>query len=216
MSRAFSILELVLAIVVLGVSLAALPYIVSMSSKGISSFIVQEAVSTTKSKLSEILTYPWNSNMIDQTDSYYPGKLIICDDRKKEYLTYSNRGCMLRDRDNSKIAANNTSNKAKNGINEFNGVVNNDIKITDNASEKKNILNIKGKSSVSFCNISINPNSQGIETFFSNTCGGNTKDDALLVSYEVYDGANFNDSEVRIKLNAYSFNIGAMKAVRDK
>ena len=68
---AFTIIELVFAIVIIAISVISLPVMSQVVSKGIDSNLVQEAIFATATKLNEAVTYTWDENSIDpaQPDS---------------------------------------------------------------------------------------------------------------------------------------------------
>lgn len=61
MKKAFSLIELLLAIVIVGIGVAALPYIGFTSSKGNAQTILSEVVTSSRIYIDDILLEPWNS-----------------------------------------------------------------------------------------------------------------------------------------------------------
>ena len=68
---AFTMIELIFAIVIIAISVISLPVMSQTISKGIDSNLVQEAIFATATKLNEAVTYSWDQNSIDplQPDS---------------------------------------------------------------------------------------------------------------------------------------------------
>lgn len=62
---AFTLIELIFAIVVIAISVMSLPMMIQTTSKGIESNIVQEAIFATGAILNESTTYYWDSHSMD-------------------------------------------------------------------------------------------------------------------------------------------------------
>ena len=69
MRKAASMIELVIAIVVMGISVSALPMILTQSQKSNALSLQQEVIMATKSKLAYILSYEWDENSYDENAS---------------------------------------------------------------------------------------------------------------------------------------------------
>ena len=70
MKGAFSLIELLLAIVVVGVAVAALPFIAISTGKANVQAVVSEVVTSSRIFIDDILSEPWNSAIADGfTDS---------------------------------------------------------------------------------------------------------------------------------------------------
>lgn len=67
MRRGASMLELVIAIVVMGIAVSALPLILTQSQNSNAMALQQEAILATKAKMSYILAYEWDANSFDTT-----------------------------------------------------------------------------------------------------------------------------------------------------
>lgn len=67
MRHAASMIELVIAIVVMGIAVSALPLILTQSQNSNMMALQQEAVLATKAKMSYILAYEWDANSFDTT-----------------------------------------------------------------------------------------------------------------------------------------------------
>lgn len=65
MRKAASMLELVIAIVVMGIAVSALPLILTQSQNSNALALQQEAIMATKAKISYILAYEWDANSYD-------------------------------------------------------------------------------------------------------------------------------------------------------
>jgi len=59
---AFSMIELIFAIVIIAIAVMALPIMTQTTGKGIEANLVQEAIFASAAKLNEITSYPWDEN----------------------------------------------------------------------------------------------------------------------------------------------------------
>lgn len=59
---AFTMIELIFAIVVISIAVISLPMMIQTSTKGIEGNLVQEAIFASSAKLNEIISYPWDDN----------------------------------------------------------------------------------------------------------------------------------------------------------
>ena len=59
---AFSMIELIFAIVIIAIAVMALPMMTQTTGKGIEANLVQEAIFASAAKLNEITSYPWDEN----------------------------------------------------------------------------------------------------------------------------------------------------------
>jgi len=64
---AFTLIELIFAIVIIAISVISLPMMSQVVSRGIDANLVQEAIFATATKLNEAVTYNWDENSIDPT-----------------------------------------------------------------------------------------------------------------------------------------------------
>ena len=65
MKRAFSLIELLLAIIIVGVAVSALPFIANSTGKANAQAVVSEVVTTSRIFIDDILSEPWNSAIAD-------------------------------------------------------------------------------------------------------------------------------------------------------
>ncbi|ASM38236.1 MAG: type II secretion system protein [Campylobacter sputorum] len=70
MKRAFSIIEVVLAIVIMGLSMIAIPTIISQSTISNLHALKQEAILSSKMQMHLMFSMPWDSNSMDETDIF--------------------------------------------------------------------------------------------------------------------------------------------------
>lgn len=70
MRRAASMLEMVIAIVVMGIAVSALPLILTQSQNSNALALQQEAIMATKAKVAYILTYEWDARSYDANTSF--------------------------------------------------------------------------------------------------------------------------------------------------
>lgn len=66
---AFSMIELIFAIVIIGVSVISLPMMTQVTSKAIEENLVQEAVFAASTELNQIVSYYWDENSVENNNS---------------------------------------------------------------------------------------------------------------------------------------------------
>ncbi|OCR85878.1 type II secretion system protein [Campylobacter fetus] len=208
MKHAFTVLELILVIVIVGISAAAVPALVISSTKTSETILLQEAITSSKTKLSQILLYPWNSALVGSgtfpiiQTSDTPD---ITKSRKGLESFYSPRAITRQNTDGTgeeQVKAAPIENTKKEGINQFDQDKGS-IKLTgDTFNDRKNILKLDYKVEVGYVDI------QNGTLTSSTTNKTNTKD-AILV--EMQTTATLSDKEKNVVMRAYSFNIGTPK-----
>ncbi|MFA6193159.1 MAG: hypothetical protein WC665_12510 [Sulfurimonas sp.] len=62
---AFSMIELIFAIVIIGISVISLPMMTQATSKGVERNLVQEAIFAASTELNQVLSYQWDENAMD-------------------------------------------------------------------------------------------------------------------------------------------------------
>ncbi len=132
MRYAFSSIELILSIIIISIALSSLPAILQSSYKSSMDIILSEAITSSYTKLLNIMTHPWN-------DSISPALA--------QPIYHSNEipSNSLTSRHISNILPN-SINMAKNSINGFNQ----DSKELKAGINSKNLLNLDYKISVGF------------------------------------------------------------------
>jgi prepilin-type N-terminal cleavage/methylation domain-containing protein len=63
----FSLIELIFAIVIIGITVVSIPILTSATSKGVESNLVQEAVFAASAQMNQVLSYRWDENSIDES-----------------------------------------------------------------------------------------------------------------------------------------------------
>ncbi|ALV65075.1 type II secretion system protein [Campylobacter fetus] len=207
MKHAFTVLELILVIVIVGISAAAVPALVISSTKTSETILLQEAITSSKTKLSQISLYPWNSALVGSgtfpiiQTSDTPD---ITKSRKGLESFYSPRAITRQNTDGTgeeQVKAAPIENTKKEGINQFDQDKGS-IKLTGDPNNSKNILKLDYKVEVGYVDI------QNGTLTSSTTNKTNTKD-AILV--EMQTTATLSDKEKNVVMRAYSFNIGTPK-----
>ena len=212
MKRAFSLIELLLAIVVVGVAVAALPFIAISTGKANVQAVVSEVVTSSRIFIDDILSEPWNSAIADGfTDSsgavMYSGILKAqdddarfgTDDTKKQF-----RRTLAKDKDGNAIQAA--------GVGSCNSGINcKDKAVAKISKGSKNAFDFDITAEVKFININETTTGTKITATFSDTA--TTTDpttNAILVSATATgkDGGDIIEGVNQIKLNGFAFNIG--------
>ena len=211
MKGAFSLIELLLAIVVVGVAVAALPFIAISTGKANVQAVVSEVVTSSRIFIDDILSEPWNSAIADGfTDSsgavMYSGILKAqdddarfgTDDTKKQF-----RRTLAKDKDGNAIqAAGITS--CSSGINCKDGAK------AELSKGSKNAFDFDITAEVKFININETTTGTKITATFSDTATTTDTTNAMLVSATATgkDKGDIIDGVKQIKLNGFAFNIG--------
>ena len=212
MKGAFSLIELLLAIVVVGVAVAALPFIAISTGKANAQAVVSEVVTSSRIFIDDILSEPWNSAIADGfTDSsgavMYSGILDAQsgDPRvaagTKKYFSRT----LAKDKDGNAIQAA-VVGSCSSGINCKDKAV---AKISKGS---KNAFDFDITAEVKFIDIKeTTTGTTGIKitATFSDTAATGTTN-AMLVSATATgkDGGDIIEGVDQIKLNGFAFNIG--------
>ena len=69
MKKGFSLIEVVLAIVIIAISMMSVPMLLKQSSKSNEFSIIQESILATSTKLGNILSYSWDKNSYDASNA---------------------------------------------------------------------------------------------------------------------------------------------------
>ena len=211
MKRAFSLIELLLAIVIVGVAVAALPFMATSTGKANAQAVVSEVVTSSRIFIDNILSEPWNSAITNGfTDIsgavLYSGILQAESDDVRFAGTKKHfRRTLARDKDGRAINAAGVQ-RCSSGINCKNKV---ETKISANGKDSKNALDFHITAEVKFINITENKAGNKITATFNNTAAAGTTN-AILVSTTATGerGGNIIDDVNEIRLNGFAFNIG--------
>ena len=210
MKGAFSLIELLLAIVVVGVAVAALPFIAISTGKANVQAVVSEVVTSSRIFIDDILSEPWNSAIADGfTDSsgavMYSGILDAqsgdvrfgTDDTKKQF-----RRTLARAKDGTAIKAAEVK-SCNSGINCKDGAK------AELSKGSKNAFDFDITAEVKFIDIKETIAGTKITDTFSDTAATGTSN-AMLVSATATgkNGGDIIEGVSQIKLNGFAFNIG--------
>lgn len=218
MKRAFSLIELLLAIVVVGIAVAALPFMATSTGKANAQAVVSEVVTSSRIFIDDILSEPWNSAITNGfTGSDSSGAVLYSgilqaergDVRFADTKKYFSR-TLARDKDGRAIEAAGVglSCGSRSGINCKNGA-NSSLRAEGKSS--KNSFNVNIRAVVKFINITETRPGDGKKitaTFNDGDVAGTTN--AILVSTTATreGGGNIIDDVDQIRLNGFAFNIG--------
>ena len=214
MKGAFSLIELLLAIVVVGVAVAALPFIAISTGKANVQAVVSEVVTSSRIFIDDILSEPWNSAIADGfTDSsgavMYSGILKVqsADARFNDKANKYFHRTLARAKDGTAIKAAEVK-SCNSGINCKDKAV---AKISKGS---KNAFDFDITAEVKFINIAEETDgTTGIKitaTFSDTATTTDPTTNAILVSATATgkDGGDIIEGVKQIKLNGFAFNIG--------
>ncbi|MDD5359075.1 MAG: hypothetical protein PHI79_02065 [Sulfurovaceae bacterium] len=212
--KAIAMIELIFAIVVMGIAMLAIPMITSQTIKGSESALMQESVSAAASELNMILAKPWDSNGTDES----LGSPIL----RTNSLVFDSRAGL--DGNNSRTrfyfgiradASNNVYDPDENDIGDFNGKVET---LTVYNSETTNAtqgdyadVNINMTTTVDFIpdNIVLGPSTTFDFSSAAPAAGGTTSIKRVTTTLTSTEPA-FADKQ--IVLQSFSCNIGIAKS----
>lgn len=215
MKGAFSLIELLLAIVVVGVAVAALPFIAISTGKANAQAVVSEVVTSSRIFIDDILSEPWNSAIADGfTDSsgavMYSGILNAqsgdprVDPDTKKYFHRT----LARAKDGTAIKAAGVG-SCNSGINCKNGAV---AELRTDGKDFKNAFEFDIKAEVKFIRIDDEKivGTKITATFSDTATTTDPTTNAILVSATATgkDGGDIIEGVNQIKLNGFAFNIG--------
>lgn len=220
MKRAFSLIELLLAIIIVGVAVSALPFIANSTGKANAQAVVSEVVTTSRIFIDDILSEPWNSAIADgfiRSDGAVLYSGILNAQRgdarfsvgTKKYFSRT----LARDRNGIPINAVGVG-SCDSGINCKNGVHSALRAERRPEGKSKNSFNVNITAGVRFINIAETRERDGkkITATFNDraVAADGTTTNAILVSATATgeDGGNIIDDVDQIRLNGFAFNIG--------
>ena len=217
MKRAFSLIELLLAIVIVGVAVAALPFMATSTGKANAQAVVSEVVTSSRIFIDDILSEPWNSAIADGfTDSsgavMYSGILDAQSgdprvDSTKKYFSRT----LAKDKEGNAIKAADVKTAAdlcNSGINCKNGAK---AELRTDGKDFKNAFEFDIKAEVKFIRIDDEKIvGKKITVTFDDTKTATGTTNAMLVSATATgkNGGDIIEGVKQIKLNGFAFNIG--------
>ena len=74
--KAFTLIELIFAIVIIAISVVSLPMLTQITSKGIEHNLIQEAIFTASAQLNEATTYTWDEHSTDDLNVSELSKVV--------------------------------------------------------------------------------------------------------------------------------------------
>ena len=225
MKRAFSLIELLLAIVIVGFAVAALPFMATSTGKANAQAVVSEVVTSSRIFIDDILSEPWNSAITNGfTDIGSSGAVLYSGILQAESLDprfapgtkkYFSR-TLARGRDGTPINAVRVNAVGEglcdSGINCKNGTMSG-LRAVRPEGKSKNSFNVDITAAVRFINITETRTTDGkkiIATFSDTATTTDPTTNAILVSATATGegGGNIIDDVEQIRLNGFAFNIG--------
>ena len=218
MKRAFSLIELLLAIIIVGIAVSALPFIANSTGKANAQAVVSEVVTSSRIFIDDILSEPWNSAIADgfiRSDGavLYSGILNAQrGDARFGDTKYFSR-TLARGRDGTPINAAEVG-SCDSGINCKNGTVSGLRAVVGPERKSKNSFDVNITAEVRFIRIDETRTTDGkkITATFNDraVAAAGTTTNAILVSATAIGarGGNIIDDVEQIRLNGFAFNIG--------
>lgn len=214
MRRGFSLIELLLAIVIVGIAVGALPTIAASTGRANTQAVVSEVVTSSRIFVDDILSEPWNSAIADGfTDSsgavMYSGILDAQSGDKRFDESASKKAfhrTLARDKEGTPISVAEVK-SCDSGINCKDKTK---AELRADGEGFKNAFEFDITAEVKFVDIKeeTTDGKKIIATFSDTAAGGTTN--AIMVSATATGkgGAELIDGVNEIKLNGFAFNIG--------
>ena len=213
MRKAASMLELVIAIVVMGISISALPLILTQSQNSNALALQQEAIMATKAKISYILAYEWDANsydanasvsrVLDTTSSPSAHNAFDTTSTRRIGHVEADKRRRLKDTNNTTRTVTLISNDGLIDIDDFDYVPDENISISNQDDYIFSILLNPSVSYISDGNSTLNYNTSNIEFNFSTTPITSNPTNIKMITVHTTGGNGIN-----ITLRAYASNIG--------
>lgn len=211
MKRAFSLIELLLAIVIVGFAVAALPFMATSTGKSNAQAVVSEVVTSSRIFIDDILSEPWNSaitnGFVNSSGAVlYSGILEAQsgDARfNKDTKKYFNR-TLAKDKDGKAIKATKVE-SCDTGINCKN---NTESSLKADGKSSKNAFDVTIKAEVKFIEITERTAGKKITATFSDRTAAGTSNAILVSATATGKDGNIIEDVDEIKLNGFAFNIG--------
>ena len=209
MKRAFSLIELLLAIVVVGVAVAALPFIATSTGKANAQAVVSEVVTSSRIFIDDILSEPWNSaitnGFVNSSGAVMYSGILFAENGDARFSNTNTKKyfsrTLARDKDGAPIKAARVQ-LCNSGINCKNNT-NSDLKAGD-----KNAFDVDIIAEVKFINIDEQRNGTKIIATFSDRAVNSTSNAMLVSVTATGKNGNIIEDVNQIKLNGFAFNIG--------
>lgn len=213
MRKAASMLELVIAIVVMGIAVMSLPLILTQSQNSNAIALQQEVILATKTKLGYILAYEWDANSYDATASVSrvldttnsasaDSDFNTTSTRRIGHILTDNRR-RLRDDMASPSLSGSTAwgNTGLLDIDDFHNKIENTTVV---AADMDYIFNLELNSTVSYVNDSATYTNQDINFTFDASSTPANPTNIKMITVRTKDTSN----NVNIILRAFASNIG--------
>lgn len=211
MKQAFSLIELLLAVVVVGVAISALPFIATSTGKANAQAVVSEVVTSSRIFIDDILSEPWNSaitnGFVNSSGAVlYSGILEAqsgdtrFDEKTKKYFNRT----LAKDKDGKAIKATRVG-SCDTGINCKD---NTESSLKADGKSSKNAFDVTIKAEVKFIEITERTAGKKITATFSDRTAAGTSNAILVSATATGKDGNIIEDVDEIKLNGFAFNIG--------
>lgn len=232
MKKAISLLELLLAIIVVGIGASAIPPIVMATTKANEQTILSEVVTSTRIMIDELLLEPYNSVLANgftgkSGATLYTGIVktvdcgddVSCDSKDRRFnknaTQYFSRSLAV-NRDGDFVKAENLASKSGEantpgsanyalGLNNRKSAVKREI---DTGAGKKSLIKFKSLAKASFLDITIEEDSQDLKVTFDLSKIGDTPKNVMVVDVNSsFDNNSKIGGVENVILYGFAFNI---------
>ncbi|MDA7848094.1 hypothetical protein N8972_01250 [Sulfurospirillum sp.] len=218
--KASSMIELVIAIVVMGIAVMTLPLMLDKTQTNNAFAMQQEAILAARTQIGDILTYPWDENSIQNDVVGVLNVHINSDDELDRNITIRRVGHVLADKRrkffNADVNATTIINLGKDGaelipndIDDFSGVLTRLVNSGEDAGVLDYRYNLNMTTTVSYVNDSADYFATNIPLFTLNTNSSLITTNIKMVELTLR-GSNLS----KFTLRSYSTNIGGSQFLR--
>ena len=82
---AFTMIELIFAIVIIAITIMSLPMMMRINSKAVENNLAQEALFASSAKMMQVLSYPWDQNSYDSNSTFSYTKVVDISGQSSQY-----------------------------------------------------------------------------------------------------------------------------------
>lgn len=211
MKQAFSLIELLLAVVVVGVAVSALPFIATSTGKANAQAVVSEVVTSSRIFIDDILSEPWNSaitnGFVNSSGAVLYSGILEAEsddarfnDKTKKYFNRT----LAKDKEGKAIKATRVE-RCDTGIN-CKDKTKSSLKAEGKSS--KNAFDVTITADVKFIRINERKDGKKIIATFNDTAAAGTSNAILVSATATGKDGNIIEDVDEIKLNGFAFNIG--------
>ena len=216
--HAFTMIELIFALVIMGIVFISLPLILLQNAESVEDNLIQESIFLSSSKMSQILTYQWDGNSTESNLTLSTSDVLTVSAAGDSELARSvsdfRRGHFQQDKHRRMTPINDERNATAIGIegavfddiDDFDGIVNFNIITTPDVGGYKK--NYRGDVNVTYVNDNTDYTANPVNFAFTTANAGGTTNLKMIETSIVQDRTGTGVWDTSVLLRAYVANIG--------